>query len=134
MLNFKCMGRIFKHSIASLLTISLAVTTVVCCCVGPAVMAHFHKTSVCSHCPTQKSSHDHSSNPGNNCMYQLTSADTFHGKIISAPTSVVFTSVFFDHHIPTPFLASSLSAYPRGSPPLNVNFTPIYLRTLSLRI
>ena len=113
----------------------LAVTTVVCCCLGPAVMAHFHKSSVCHHCPPQDSSHGHSSNPGNNCMYQLTSADTFNGQIISAPAPVVFTPViFFDKHIRTDFLPSSISAYPRGSPPLNISFTPVYLRTLSLRI
>ena len=58
-----------------------------------------------------------------------------HGQIISFSVPAVATPVvFFDQHITTPFLASSISAYPRGSPPLNVSFTPVYLRTLSLRI
>jgi len=129
------MKKIFKISIASLLTVCLGVTTVVCCCLGPVTMAHLHKTSVCSHCPPQGSSQSHSSNPTDSCMYRLTNAEILHSQIIIASAPVVFTPVtFFDKHIATPFLLSSILAYPRGSPPLAASFTPLYLRTFSLRI
>lgn len=128
------MEKIVKPYIASLLIACLAVTTVVCCCIGPAIMAHLHKASACSHCSPQDS-HGHSSSPSDGCMYRLTNAEASHGQVIIASAPLVFTPItFLDHHIVTPFLSSSIQAYPRGSPPLAASFTPLYLRTFSLRI
>ena len=134
MLDFSCMKRIFKFSIASLLAMCLAVATVVCCCIAPAVMAHFHKAAVCSHCPDQ-SPQGNSSNPAAACRNQLTSADSFHGQTISTPnvsTQPFPASVFLNHHT---VLSPALSlAYPPGSPPLGISFIPLYLRTFNLRV
>ena len=127
--------KLLKIFTASLLSVSLGVATVVCCCVAPAVMAHLHKASVCTHCLPQKSSQGHSSAPGDNCMYQLTNADAFHHQTISSPVLITFTPhTFFNKHVSIPFLSSSISTYPRGSPPLTASFVPLYLRTFSLRI
>jgi hypothetical protein len=128
------MGKIFKLLIAFALAVSLGMATVICCCVAPAVMAHFHKVSVCSHCSSQNSSNSHSC-PDSNCSYKLTNAEAFHGHIISFSAPVVdIHSFFFNHHFTSTFLPSLVSAYPRGSPPLTSSFTPLYLRTFTLRI
>ena len=119
---------------AFVLTVCLAVTTVVCCCVAQAVMAHLHKASMCSHCLPQNSSHSHSPVPGNNCIYQLTNAEAFYGQVISAPAPVFFRhGIFFDKHT-TPFLPSLILAYSRGSPQSTASLVPIYLRTFNLRV
>jgi hypothetical protein len=135
-LDFRYMKKILKISIASFLALSLSVATVVCCCIGSAVMAHAHKASVCNHCPPQGSSSKHSSNPADSCIYHLTNAEVSYGKIIIAHAPVVFIpATFFDQHIATPFLPSSIQAYPRGSPSFDLpSFTPLYLRTFNLRI
>ena len=134
MLDFSCMKRIFKFSIASLLAMCLAVATVVCCCIAPAVMAHFHKAAVCSHCPDQNS-HSNFPNPAGACQNQLTSAEFSHGQTISTPnvSAQPFPApVFLNHHtVLSPVLSL---AYPPGSPPLGISFTPLYLRTFNLRV
>ena len=134
MLSFSCMKRIFKFSIASLLAMCLAVATVVCCCIAPTVMAHFHKVAMCSHCPDQ-SSQGNSSNPAGACRNQLTSAEFLHGQTISTPnvSAQPFPApVFLNHHT---VLSPALSlAYPPGSPPLGISFIPLYLRTFNLRV
>ena len=129
------MRKIFNLFIASLLTVSLGVATVVCCCIAPSVMAHIHKTAMCSHCPDQ-GSQSHPVNPAGACQQQLTSAELLHsqtisfdhvlGKLFQAP-------IFFDNHITTIPPPTSL-AYPPGSPPSGISFTPLYLRTFNLRI
>jgi hypothetical protein len=128
------MKRIFKFSIASLLAMCLAVATVVCCCIAPAVTAHFHKVAMCSHCPDQ-SSQGNSSNPAGVCRNQLTSAEFLHGQTISTPnvSAQSFPApVFLNHHT---VLSPALSlAYPPGSPPLGISFIPLYLRTFNLRV
>ena len=135
MLYFLCMKKIFKLSIASLLTVSLSVATVICCCIAPSEMAHFHKTVMCSHCPSQDS-HSKSSNPAATCQNQLTSAEFNHSSSISS-------SVASTVHFPVPgflnihqtVLSPSLSlTYPPGGPPLGISFTPLYLRSFNLRI
>ena len=135
MLDFSCMKRIFKFSIASLLAMCLAVATVVCCCIGSGVMAHFHKAAACSHCPDQNS-HGNSSNPAGTCPNQLTSAEFLHGQAISTPnvsTQHFPAPVFLNHH--HVILSPALSlAYPPGSPPLGISFIPLYLRTFNLRV
>jgi hypothetical protein len=127
------MGKIFKLFIVALLAASLGMATVICCCVAPAVMAHFHKVIMCSHCSSQDSSH--SSTPDSNCSYKLTNAEAFHSHIISFSAPLVDThSFFFNQHLTSTFLPSLVLAYPRGSPPLTSSFTPLYLRTFTLRI
>ena len=128
------MARISKIFIASLLAVSLGMATVICCCVAPAIMTHFHKVSVCSHCSSQNSSQTHSC-PDSNCAYKLTNAESFHSNIISFSAPVVDThTFFFNQHLTLTFPLSLVSAYPRGSPPLTSSFTPLYLRTFNLRI
>jgi len=128
------MGKTFKLFIAFLLAVSLGMATVICCCVAPAVMAHFHKISVCNHCSSQNSSQTHSC-PDSNCSYKLTNAESFHGNAISFSAPVIDThSFFFNRHLTFTFHHSFVSVYPRGSPPLTVSFTPLYLRTFTLRI
>jgi hypothetical protein len=78
------MKRIFKLYIACLLTVSLGVATVICCCIAPSVMAHFHRTVMCSHCQGENSN-GNSSNPARTCRYQLTSAEFSNNQIISTP-------------------------------------------------
>jgi hypothetical protein len=131
------MKKIVKISIASLLAVSLSVATVVCCCIGSALTAeHTHKVSACNHCPSQGTASKHSSNPADSCTYHLTNAEISHGQIIIAHAAAVFVPAsFFDRHAVRPFLPSSIQAYPRGSPPLDLpSFTPLYLRTFNLRI
>src|SRR5579872_5708412 len=129
------MKSFLKLFISFLLTVCLGVATVICCCFAPAVMAHFHKVSMCRHCPSQGPSHGHSSGPTDNCLYRLSNAEIFHGQIvISAAPAVFIHYIFFDKHLATPFLPSLVQAYPRGSPPLPASFTPLYLRTFHLRI
>jgi hypothetical protein len=128
------MSKIFKLFIALLLAISLGMATVICCCVAPAVMAHFHKVSVCSHCLSQNSSNTHSC-PDSNCSYKLTNAEAFHSHIISFSALVIYShDFFFNQHLKSTVLPSLISVYPRGSPPLSPSFTPLYLRTFTLRI
>jgi hypothetical protein len=129
------MIKIVKLFIASLLAVCLTVATVICCCIAPAVMTHFHKVAMCGHCQSQNS-HGHSSNSTTACQYHLTSAEFLHTQAISSSafSGVSFpSSILFDKHI-TIFLLSSVFAYPRGSPPWAANFTPLYLRTYNLRV
>ena len=133
--GFLQMKKIFSLLIASLLTVALSVATVICCCIAPSVMAHFHKTAMCSHC-TGASSHGNSSNPMGACQNQLTSAELSHAQIISSSIISVQhfpLSVFVNNHQIT-FTRSLLLAYPPGAPPLGIRFTPLYLRTFNLRI
>jgi hypothetical protein len=129
------MKRIFKLYIACLLTVSLGVATVICCCIAPSVMAHFHKTVMCSHCQSENPN-GNSSNPARTCRYQLTSAEFSNDQTISTPNASApsfSASVFLNDHrsILSPILSL---ASPPGSPPLGIGFTPLYLRTFSLRI
>ena len=129
------MKKIFKLLIASLLTVSLSVATVICCCIAPSVMAHFHKTVMCSHCQGA-SSHGNPSNPLGSCQNQLTSAELSHPQIVSSSIILVQhfpLSVFVNNHQIT-FSRSLLLAYPPGVSPLGISFTPLYLRTFNLRI
>jgi len=125
----------FKLFIASLLTVSLGLATVVCCCIGPSVMEHFHKAVLCSHCQ-DKNSQSNAPNPAQACQQQITSADFLHSQTISAP-------IVSGNHFPvSDFLNNHriilthqlLSAYPPGGPPLGISLTPLYLRTFNLRI
>jgi len=129
------MRKIFNLFIAFLLAASLSVATVVCCCIAPSVMAYFHKTVACSHCPGENPS-GNSSNPAAACQNQLTSAEFTHSPIIlsSSVSGNSFPSVVFlnDHQIA--LTRSLLLAYPPGGPPLGISFTPLYLRTFNLRI
>ncbi len=129
------MKRLFRPFIASLLTVSLSVATVICCCIAPSVMAHFHQAAVCSHC--QKSSPQApSSTPLETCQNQLTSGEFLHNQIIIAPKVVVLplpSHDFLNNHRTA--LSSFLSVvYPPGSPPQGISLTPLYLRTFQLRI
>jgi len=130
------MKKILKLFVASLLTATLSVATVICCCVAPAVMAHFHQVTICcSHC-ADKCSHDNSSNPGGACQNKLTSAEFSGGQTISTPKVSLLpflAPVFLNNHYKV--LSSTLSlAYPPGGPPLGISFTPLYLRTFNLRV
>ena len=129
------MKKIFKLVIASLLTVFLSVATVICCCIAPSVMAHFHKTVMCSHCQGEKS-HGSSSNPLASCQSQLTSAEFHHSLSITSPivsARPLWASAFVNDHqiIPIRFL---LLAYPPGGPPLGIRFTPLSLKSFNLRI
>jgi hypothetical protein len=129
------MKRIFKLLIASLLTVSLGVATVICCCIAPSVMAHFHKAVTCSHCP-DKNSQGNSPNPAGTCQQQLTSAEFLHSQTISSPVfsgHSFHVSDILNHHQIT-FTHSLLLAYPPGGPPLGISFTPLYLTTFNLRV
>jgi hypothetical protein len=129
------MKRAFKLLIASFLAASLSVATVVCCCIAPAVMAHFHKAAVCSHCHGQNSN-DGSSNPAATCRYQLLNAELTYGRTITFSNSTgspLPSPIFLDKHITTLPPPANL-IYPPGSPPLGISFTPLYLRTFNLRV
>ena len=129
------MKKIFKLSIASVLTITLSLATVICCCIAPSVMAHFHKAVTCRHCDSQDSSNK-SSNPGAACLNQLTSAELSHTQLITVskispqPFSAPVSLSNYNQNI-SPILNLS---YPPGGPPLGISFTPLYLRTFNLRI
>ena len=129
------MRNFFEIFAVSVLTVCLAVTTVMCCCLGPAVMAHFHKAAVCGHCSSPSSSHDHSSNPAGTCQYHLTSAEFSPAQaILFSVAAPVFTPIaFFDKHTIN-FLFSFPTIYPRGSPALAAGSTPIYIQIRSLRL
>jgi len=129
------MKKILKFTIASVLTVSLSVATVVCCCIAPSVMAHLHKVVTCNHCPEQ-GSHSKSSNPLQACQQQLTSAEFLHGQTIVSTVVIAKNfpvSAFLISHQIT-LTRSLLFAYPPGGPPLGISFTPLYLRTFNLRI
>jgi len=129
------MKKIFNLSIASLLAVSLSVATVICCCIAPSVMAHFHQSAMCSHCPDQNSS-SNAPNPAGTCQQQLTSAELSHGQTMvfsHAPGSPFSAPIFLGKHITTLPPPSSL-VYPPGSPPLGISLTPLYLRTFNLRV
>jgi hypothetical protein len=129
------MKRIFRLFLVSSLTLCLMATTVICCCIGPVVMSHFHKAAMCNHCQDQNPN-NHSSNPAGACQHQLTSAELPPGQIIafSKDLGSPFPSPnFLDRHITTLPPPSSL-VYPPGSPPLGISFTPLYLRTFNLRV
>ncbi len=129
------MKKVLKLFIASLLTVSLGVATVICCCIAPVVMAHFHKAAMCSHCHDQNSN-DHSSNPAGTCQQQLTSAEFSHVPTISSPVVSADSfpvSVFLNNH-QIALTQSLLLAYPPGGPPLGISLTPLYLRTFNLRV
>jgi len=129
------MKRIFKLSIAALLTMTLGVATVVCCCIAPTVMAVFHKQIVCSHCPGDKSQ-GKSSSPATACQQQLTSAEFLHSSTIVSPVvsakAFPVTHFLINHQLT--LAPSILSAYPPGGPPLGISLTPLYLRTFNLRV
>lgn len=130
------MRKIIKSLIALSVIAVFTVFTVLCCCTGTALMAHFHKSAMCSHCQGASSSQDHSSNTAGTCQHQFQSAEFAPTQAISS--SIVSTvsfpgHVFLDKHITTLPPSSSL-AYPPGSPPLTASLTPLYLRTFSLRI
>ena len=127
------MRAIVKIFIASVVIIAVGVATLLCCCVAPAVAAHWHKpvVAVCGHCAS--SGTHHSSNPAAPCQGQLTSTDTIDGQIVLLPQGGL------QHFIAHPvFKASStfhhsLSlVFPPGGPPGNL--TPLYLRTFNLRV
>ena len=129
------MKRIINLSIVSLLTVSLGVATVVCCCIAPSVATLFHKSMVCGHCQDQNS-RNNPANPAAACQQQLTSAELSHGQTIlfsHAPGRAFSAQIFFDKHITTLPPPSSL-VYPPGSPPLDISLAPLYLRTFNLRI
>lgn len=134
MVNFHCMKKIFKLFIASLLTVSLGVATVVCCCIAPTLTTFFHKATVCSHCPDQNSHHN-SSNPAGTCQQQLTSAEFLHPQTISSPivsANPFPVSVFSNNHQLN--LTHSLLVYPPGGSSPGFSFAPLYLRTFNLRV
>src|SRR5258708_5125277 len=107
MVSLKGMKKIFKLLTAALLTISLGVATVVCCCLGSTAKAQLQKTSACNHCQPQGSAPKHPVNPTDSCTYHLPNAEAFHSQTITAPVLVVSTSItFFDKHVATPFLPS----------------------------
>jgi len=129
------MKKIFKLYTASILSVSLGVATVLCCCIAPTVMALFHRTTVCSHCHGQDPQ-GKPPNPAQACQQQLTSADFLHPPTISSPVVTghfVPWTAFVNIHrlIPT---HSPLLAYPPGGPPPGIGFTPLYLRTFDLRV
>jgi len=129
------MKKLSKILIALLLSATVSVATVICCCIAPSVMAHFHKTVTCSHCAGQDSQ-GKSSNPLESCRNQLTSADLSQSPAASVSAVSVKTfpvPVIFGKYISA--LPPSFSlGYPPGSPPLGISFTPLYLRTFNLRI
>lgn len=125
------MKKALKLFIASLLTVSLAVATVVCCCVAPAVMAHFHKVAMCSHCHHQNPN-NHPSNPAGDCRHQSLNAELSHKQIIAFSNNLGSSfpaPIFLEKHITTLPPPSSL-VYPPGSPPLGSSLTPLYLQNL----
>lgn len=135
MVNSKHMAKIFKIFVISLLTVCLSVATVICCCVAPAVISHFHKVSGCSHCHDQNSAGSSSTAAGS-CQSHITVADASHSQTItsSAAASVFLpVQITFDKYTIS-LLPSSVVSYPRGSPPLGASLVPLYLRTFSLRI
>jgi len=129
------MRKILNLSIAFLLAITLSVATVLCCCIAPSVVAHFHKTVTCSHCAGQ-TAHGKSSNPAAACPQQLTSADFYHLQTIISPVVKIshFQSFNFLIAHQSVLNRSLLFAYPPGGLPLGRRFTPLYLRTFQLRI
>lgn len=132
MIYFKCMAKLLKFSIASILTACVAVATVICCCAGPTVMAHLHKKAMCGHCKEKAAGH--SSNPAQMCQSHLTDAEALAPQSIAGPEkAIVYThTVAAKLFIPTVLYQNSL--YPRGSPPLAAARLPLYLQTHSLRI
>jgi len=128
------MRKILKPFIVSLSIISLSVATVMCCCSALAVAAHFHKATMCSHCP-DNSPHDNPSHSTDTCQYQLTSAEFYHSSSISllVVSKVFFTPTFFYHKFITVLPPPGLIKL-HGSPPLITSFSPLYLRTFNLRI
>jgi hypothetical protein len=129
------MKRVLKLFLASLLTVSLSLATVICCCIAPSVIVHFHKTDACSHCSSQ-GAHNNAPNPAGACQNQLTSAEFLHSQAISTPNvsaTLSPVSAFLSIHRTT-VIPSILLAYPPGGPPLGISFTPLYLRTFNLRI
>src|SRR5580658_2549144 len=127
------MNKISKILISSLLTVSMFVATVICCCIGAGVMAHFQKPAAMC-CEKQNPSHQDSA-PMGTCQNHLTSAEFSHAQIVlTAPAAISFSPAISlgTHH--ADFVASFPQVYSRGSPPLAANFTPLYLRTFNLRI
>ena len=124
--------KMIKPFTASVLALTIFVATVVCCCVGAGVMAHFHKAAMC--CEKQSPSHPDSV-PMGSCQNHLTSAEFSHGQsILTAPAAISFSPVISlgTHH--ANFLAFFPQVYSRGSPPLIISTVPIYLQIRSLRI
>ena len=124
--------KIFKSFTASVLAVTMFVATAVCCCIGTAVVAHFHKPAMC--CEKQNSSHQDSA-PMGACQNHLTSAEFSHAPtVLTAPAAISFSPAISlgTHH--ADFVASFPQVYSCGSPPLAASFTPLYLRTFNLRI
>ncbi len=129
------MGKIFKILTAVLLTASVGVATVVCCCMSSVVTAHFHKVSKCIDCGSKHSSHKHSSVPDGGCTFKLPNAEALYGQTGPLLMVPVHTPHFiFIRHSPKPFGPSAIIPYPRGAPPLFPSLAPPYLRTFNLRI
>jgi hypothetical protein len=124
--------KIFKSFTVSVLAVTMLVATVMCCCIGAAVMAHFHKPAMC--CEKQNSSHQ-DSGPMGTCQNHLTSAEFSHAQtVLTAPAAIGFSPTISlgTHH--ADFVASFPQVYSRGSPQFAASFTPLYLRTFNLRI
>jgi len=127
------MDKVSKILISWLLTATMFFATVICCCVGAGVMAHFHKPAAMC-CEKQNSSHQDSV-PMGSCQNHLTSAEFSHAQtILTVPAAISFSPAISlgTHH--ADFVASFPQVYSRGSPPLAASFTPLYLRTFNLRI
>ncbi|MDE1920287.1 MAG: hypothetical protein KGJ09_02960 [Candidatus Omnitrophica bacterium] len=127
------MKKISRIFVAFLLAVSLVVSTVICCCIAPAVAAHFQKEAACSHCMGHKAS-GRPSDPL--CPQQLMSADFLHAPALTFSESTggfSFTPVLFVGHHPV-LTRLILSVHPPGGPPLGMDFIPLYLRTFQLRI
>jgi len=124
----------FKLITASVLAVSMFVATVICCCIGGALMAHFQKPSTMCCEKKDASSHD-TSNPSSACLNHLTSAEFTHTPTtIDKPAAAGFGYNSHPSTYQTDFLYSFDQIYPRGSPPLTVSLIPLYLRTFTLRI
>jgi len=125
--------KILKPFAASILALTMFVATVLCCCIGAGVVAHFYKPAAMC-CEKQNASHQASS-PMGSCQNHLTSAEFSHAQtVLTAPAAISFSPAISlgTHH--ANFLASFPQVYSRGSPPLIISTVPIYLQIRNLRI
>ena len=128
------MGKVVKILLACVLTATLGLATVVCCCIAPAVSVLFHKAVACSHCAADNG-RAAAPNAAKVCLQQLTSGDLLAGWQPAAPRPAAFTLLFY-------FLLGLLGIfaqpgrllYPPGPPPPGPGLAPLYLRTYQLRI
>lgn len=128
------MSKVVKMLVACVITMTLGLATVVCCCIAPAVSVLFHKTVACSHCASE-SGHATVPNAAKVCLQQLTSGDLLAGWQPVAPKPGILNSLLI--------LLLGLTAirvrfrpslYPPGPPPGGIGLAPLYLRTFQLRI